>query len=63
MLAQIFSVSSNQDDLGSILHTFSFRTNLKLYDISITPKIIDKVITVLGSSKVDFMLVVVLKDC
>ena len=47
-----FSNDSNLDDLGiSHLPIFSSSNNLKLHNISITPKIIKKVITNLDSSK------------
>ena len=54
------------DDLGISLPVFPSRTNLKLHNISITPKRIKKVITNLDSSKVsgpDCIPVVVLKKC
>ena len=53
--------------LSSIsLPVFSLRTNLKLHNISITPKIVKKVIANLDSSKVsgpDCIPVMVLKNC
>ena len=51
--------------LVSILPVFPSRTNLKLYNISITPKMVKKVITILDSSKAvgpDCIPVVVLKN-
>ena len=45
---------------------FPFRTNLKLHNISVTPKIVKKVITNLDSLKAsdrDCILVVALKNC
>ena len=45
---------------------FTFRTNLKLHNISVTPKVVKKVITSLDSSKVsgpDCIPVVVLTKC
>ena len=57
---------NNHDDSGIFLPVFSSRTNLKLHDISVTPKIVKKVITNLDSSKAsgpDCIPVVVLKNC
>ena len=51
---------------GISLPVFPSRTNLKPHSISITPKIVKKVITNLGSSKAsgpDCIQVVVLKNC
>ena len=56
----------NLDDLGISLPVFSSRTNLKLHNISLTPKMVKKVITNLDLSKVccpDCFPVVVLKNC
>ena len=53
------------DDSGISLSVFPSRTNLKLHNISATPKMIKKVITKLDSSKAsgpDFIPVVVLKN-
>ena len=64
--AKNFSKNSNLDDSGISLPVFPFRTNLKLHNISITPKMVKKVITNLDSSKasgLDCILVVVLKNC
>ena len=61
-----FSKNSNLDDSGICLPVFPSRTNLKLHNISITPKMVKKVITNLDSSKAsgpDCILVVVLKNC
>ena len=61
-----FSKNSNLDDSGISLLVFPSRTNRKLHNISITPKIVKKVITNLDSSKVsgaDGIPVVVLKNC
>ena len=61
-----FSKNSNLDDFGIFLPVISSRTNLKLHNISITPKIVKKVITNLDSSKTsgpDCIPVVVLKNC
>ena len=65
LFAQNFSKNSNLDDSGISLPVFLSSTNLKLHNISITPKIVKKVITNLDSSKVsgpDCILVVVLKN-
>ena len=61
-----FSKNSNLDDSGISLPVFPSRTNVKLDNISITPKIVKKVITNLDSSKAsgpDCIPVVVLKNC
>ena len=61
-----FSKNSNLDDSGISLPVFPSRTNLKLHNVSITPKMVKKVITNLDSSKAsgpDCILVVVLKKC
>ena len=61
-----FSKNSNLDDSAISLPVFPSRTNLKLDNISITPKMVKKVITNLDSSKAsgpDCVPVVVLKNC
>ena len=66
LFAKNFSKNSNLDDLGISLPVFSSRTNLKLYNISVTPKTVKQVITNLDSSKVfgpDCIPVVILKNC
>ena len=66
LFAKNFSKNSNLDDSGISLPVFPSRTNLKLHNISITPKMIKKVITDLDSSKAsgpDCIPVVVLKNC
>ena len=66
LFAKNFSKNSNLDDSGIYLPIFSSRTNLKLKNISITPKIVKKLIRNLGSSKAsgpDCIPVVVLKNC
>ena len=66
LFAKNFSKNSNLDDSGNSLPVFPSRTNLKLHNISITPKMVKKVITKLDSSKVsgpDCIPVVVLKNC
>ena len=66
LFAKIFSKNSNLDDSGISLPVFPSRTNLKPYNISITPKMVKKVIMNLDSSKAsgpDCIPVVVLKNC
>ena len=61
-----FSLNSNLDDLGISLPVFPSRTNLKLYNISVTPKMVRKVIMNLDLSKAsgpDCIPLVVLKNC
>ena len=58
--------NSNLDDSGITLPVFPSRTNLKLHNISITPKMVKKFIMNLDLSKVsgpDCIPVVVLKNC
>ena len=52
LCAKNFSKNSNLDDSGISLPVFPSRTNLKLHNISITPKMVKKVILNLDSSKV-----------
>ena len=47
-----FSDNPNLDDSGISLCSFPFRTNLKLDNIHVTPKLVKKVVTNLDSSKV-----------
>ena len=66
LFAKNFSKNSNLDDSGISLPVFPSKTNLKLHNISITPKMVKKVITNLDSSKAsgpDCTPVVVLKNC
>ena len=66
LFAKNFSKNSNLDDSGISLPVFPSRTNLKLHNISITPKMFKNVITNLDSSKAsgpDRIPVVVLKNC
>ena len=66
LFAKNFSKNSNLDDSGISLPVFPSRINLKLHNISITPKMVKKIITNLDSSKVsspDCIPVVVLKNC
>ena len=61
-----FSKNSNLDDSGISLPVFPSRTNHKLHNISITHKMVKKVITNFDSSKAsgsDCIPVVVLKNC
>ena len=65
LFAENFSKNSNLDDSGISLPVFPSRTNLKLH-ISVTPKMVKKVIMNLDLSKAsgpDCILVVVLKNC
>ena len=66
LLAKNYSKNSNLDDSGISLPVFPSKTTLKLYNISVTPKMVKKVIANLDSSKVpglDWIPVVVLKNC
>ena len=58
-------MNSNLDESGISLPVFPSRTNLKLHNISVTPKIIKKIIMNFDLSKAsgpDCILVVVLKN-
>ena len=66
LFAENFSKNSNLDESGISLPVFPSRTNLKLHDISVTPKMVKKVIVNLDLSKAsgpDCIPVVVLKNC
>ena len=66
LFAENFSKNSNLHDSGISLPAFCSRTNLKLHDISVTPKMVKKVIMNLDLSKAsgpDCIPVVVLKNC
>ena len=66
LFAKNFSKNSNLDDSGISLCVFTSRTNLKLDNISITPKMVKKVITNRDLSKAsgpDCIPVVVIKNC
>ena len=66
LLAENFSKNSNLDDSGISLPVFPSRTNLKLYNISVTPKMVKKVIMNLDLSKAsgpDCIPMAVLKNC
>ena len=65
LFAKNFSKNSNLDDSGISLPVFPSRTNLKLRNMSITPRMVKKVTTNLDSSKAsgpDCIPVVVLKN-
>ena len=66
LFAENFSKNSNLDDSGISLTVFLSRTNLKLQNISVTPKMVKKIIMSLDLSKVsgpDCIPVVFLKNC
>ena len=66
LFAENFSLNSNLDDSGVSLPFFPSRTNLKLHNISVTPKTVRKVAVNLDLSKAsgpDCIPVVVLKNC
>ena len=66
LFAENFSLNSNIDDSGVSLPVFPSRTNLKLHNISVTPKMVRKVVMNLDLSKAsgpDCIPVVVLKNC
>ena len=66
LFAKIFSKNSNLDDSGISLPVIPSRANLKLHNISITPKMVKNVMTNLDSSKVsgpDCIPLVLLRNC
>ena len=66
LFAENFSLNSNLDDSVVSLPVFRSRTNLKLHNISLTPKMVRKVVMNLDLSKAsgpDCIPVVVLKNC
>ena len=66
LFAENFSVKSNLDDSGISLPVFPSRTNLKLHNVSVTPKMVRKVAMNLDLSKTsgpDCIPVVVLMNC
>ena len=66
LVADNFSMSSNIDNSGISLPVFPSRINLELHNISVTPKIVRKVIMDLDLSKAsgpDCIPVVVLRNC
>ena len=66
LFAENFSKNSNLDDSGISLPVFPSRTNLKLHNISVTPRMVKNIIMNLDSSNAcgpDCIPVVVLKKC
>ena len=66
LFAENFSLNSNLDDSGVSLPVFTSRTNLKLHNIAVIPKMVRKVVINLDLSKAsgpDCIPVVVLKNC
>ena len=66
LFAENFSLNSNLDDSVVSLPLFSSRTNLKLHNISVTPKMVRMVVMNLDLSKAsgpNCIPVVVLKNC
>ena len=66
LFAESFSKNSSLDDSVISLPVFPFRTNLKLHNISVTPKFVKKVRMNLNLSKAcgpDYIPVVVLENC
>ena len=66
LFAENFSMNSNIDDSGISLPVFPLGTNLKLCNISVTPKMVRKVVMNLDlsiASGPDCIPVVVLKNC
>ena len=66
LFAENFSKNSNLDESGISLPVFPSRTNLKLHNISVTPKMVKEVIMNLDLSKAsgpNCIPVVVLKNC
>ena len=66
LFAENFSKNSNLHDSGISLPVLPYRTNLKLHNISVSPKLVKKVIMNLNLSKTsgpDCIPVVVLKNC
>ena len=65
LFAENFSKNSNLDGTGISLRAFPYRTNLRLHNISVTPKLVKKVIMNLDMSKApgpDCIIVVVLNN-
>ena len=66
LFADNFCENSNLDDSGISLTVFPSTTNLKSHNISLTPKMVKKVIIILDLSKAsrpDCIAVVLLKNC
>ena len=64
--AKLSAENSNLDDSGISLPVLPARTHLKLHNISVTPKLVKKVIMNLDLSKAsgpDYIPVLVLKNC
>ena len=51
LFAENFSKNSNLDDSGASLPVFPSRNNLKLHNVSATPKLVEQVIMSLDMSK------------
>ena len=51
LLAKNFSMNSNLEDSNICLRAFPFRTNIRLHNYSLTPKIVKKVIANFDLSK------------
>ena len=65
LFAENFSKNSNLDDSGIFLPVFPSRTNLKLHNIFVTPKMVKKVITnlqIIKGTGPDCIPVVVLRN-
>ena len=65
LFAENFSMKTNLDDSGISLPIFLFRANLRLHNISVTPKMVGKVVMNLDFSTAsgpDYIPVVVLKN-
>ena len=64
LFAEKFSLNSNLDDSGISLPVFPSRTNLKLHNISVTPKMVRKIVMNLDLHLVPIVFQwVVLKNC
>ena len=66
LFAKNFSKNSNFDDSGISLPVFPSRTNLELTNLSVTPKMVKKIVTTLYLSKAsgpDIISVVIQKSC
>ena len=66
LFAENFSLNSNLDDSGISFPVFPSRTNLKLHNISVTPKIVRKAamnLDLSNASGPNCIPVVVLKNC
>ena len=59
LFAENFSLNSNLDDSGVSLPVFPSRTNLKLYNISVTTKMVRKVVMNLDLSKASHVVPIV----